>query len=440
MPRTELLHSALGIRDYYDLTSSATSAFCRYDGIHLLGEGHDPLDVGGLCAQQPPVGLILIAILGRGTQLYVLLVVDVLSVMLLLLAPPTPSIIGGLVTGVLFLPWIITSCYAGFTVLRWLAVLVALRLGARGYAPSSATALASAAMLAPDAAWMIFSAATLAAPTTSESRRATSRIVHISSSPLSIFAAADAAVRCASAFSLALCVWTALLAPQLCGPTRLFRRTVGAWFDAEPVIFSTPNVGPWWCFMAEVFMRPRPTCLFAVNVLLRLCVPCLTLFIDEHRPPCVLPPLVQGIRSPPHSERPLPPGLPSLFTLLASPSRRPSLLCAALSNAMVTATKPAPSLPEIFIALAFVGAQLGTLNLKCSCRVVLRSRWAILSTAVFARSLLLCWMDGREINANFLYGATVLLSAGPLLLVYAVCSASLHAPTTHELAATRTGA
>lgn len=49
-------------------------------------------------------------------------------------------------------------------------------------------------------------------------------------------------------------------------------------------------------------------------------------------------------------------------------------------------------------------------------------------------------MDGREINANFLYGATVLLSAGPLLLVYAVCSASLHAPTTHELAATRTGA
>ena len=54
--------------------------------------------------------------------------------------------------------------------------------------------------------------------------------------------------------------------------------------------------------------------------------------------------------------------------------------------------------------------------------------------------LLSCWIDGREMNANFLYGATVLLSAVPLLLVYALCIASLCAPTTHEQAARRTGA
>ena len=177
-------------------------------------------------------------------------------------------------------------------------------------------------------------------------------------------------------------------------------------------------------------MRPRPTCVFAVNMLLRLCVPCLTLFLDKHRPPCVLPPLVQGIPSPPLSERPLPPGLPSLFAplawpsrrSLAWPSRRSSLLCAALSNATITATNPAPSLPEFFIALAFVGAQLGTLNLRCSCRVVLLSKWAIISTAVFARAFMAPTLShgtlalGRCSEALLRVGLHVVYRASALVL------------------------
>ena len=57
--------------------------------------------------------------------------------------------------------------------------------------------------------------------------------------------------------------------------SHLLRRTIGAWLDGEPLLFSTPNFGLWWYLMSTAYLPLRPTFALAFHTLPRLCVPSL---------------------------------------------------------------------------------------------------------------------------------------------------------------------
>ena len=377
--------------DDYALATPATSAPCRREGLHLLLHGHDPLAPGGACAAQPPLLLATLATLPPNTQLHALILADLLCAALLLLAAPPQQPLAGLVAATIHLlsPSTIFACAAGSSaMLHGLLVLVATHSCARGHALPAAATLATAAMLAPDAIWMLIPLAALSTVTSSTTHTA------------SITAA-----RTATAFCLFTCVWLLLLAPRFGGVTHLLRRTIGAWLDGEPLLFSTPNFGLWWYLMSTAYLPLRPTFALAFHTLPRLCVPSLAL----------------SLRQPSSS---------------SSSSSSPSLLSAALSHAVLTATKRAPTTPEIVLSLAFVGAQLDERILAHASRLLPIACAALINGGLAARYLLTRWVDERELNANFFYAATVLFGGGQLLFIYEIAASALAAQAMEDKGAT----
>lgn len=414
--RLALLSSeySTSLADDYELSTPATSAPCRREGHFLLMHGHDPLSAGGACAPNPPLLLTTLAALNDSTQLYVLLGADLLCAALLLSAAPV-RIAGALAAGAYLLtPWPIAACAAGSSaMLPGLAVLAASHLAGRGWAVAASAALGCGGMLNPDAAWLLFALTALTMPPASASRRVPSSIE-----------AATALVRCGSAYALTVCAGIALLAPRFGGVSHLVRRTLGAWLDAEPVLFTTPNVGLWWYWMVQAFLPIRPTFVLALHTLPRLCVPCLALRLPCHRRSASPPP---------------PSAAQSAAQTVASasgapPHQLPTMLCMALSHGVLTATKLAPTMPEIMLALAFVASQIDGRLLDATGRLLPIACLAIGNAALAVRPLLSRWLDAREINANFFYAATVALASGQLLLVYELAAAAMQAEADEDAA------
>ena len=387
--RYSLLSTSYGTTlDYYQLSTPATSAPCLHEGHHLSNHGHDPLAIGGACAPQPPLLIVTLATLCSSLQLYVLLAGDLLCAVLLLHAAPAPTVGVFAAVAHLLAPWSIAASATGSsTMLHGLAMLVMAHLGARSHALAAMAAIAIACMLAPDAVCMIFAVVAL-------SNAAGSPTLQVSCPEI----ATIAVVRCASAFGLAMCTGLALLAPQFGGTSHLLRRTHGAWVDAEPSYVTTPNVGLWWHLFTQAFLPIRPTFVLAMHTLPRLCVPCLALAVLTHPPPTSQTKSTPAIAA-------------------------PSLRRVALSHVVLTVTKLGPTVPEIILALAFVGSQLDERFLIN--RLLPLACIAIAIAVVTIRSLLLRWFDARELNANFYYAATMLHGTGHLLIAYELSAAPM---------------
>jgi hypothetical protein len=134
--------------------------------------------------------------------------------------------------------------------------------------------------------------------------------------------------------------------------------------------------------------------------------------------------------------------VPSLALSLRQPSSSSSssssssLLSAALSHAVLTATKRAPTTPEIIIGLAFVGTQLDERILAHASRLLPIACAALINGGLAARYLLTRWVDERELNANFFYAATVLFGGGQLLFIYEIAASALAAQAMEDKGAT----
>ena len=99
----------------------------------------------------------------------------------------------------------------------------------------------------------------------------------------------------------------------------------------------------------------------------------------------------------------------------------------ALSHAVLTATKHAPTMSEIAISISFLISQIDHRTLACTSKLLPIAALTTLLSALAARPLLARWLDGRELNPNFFYAATVALGAGQLLAIYDVAAAALQA-------------
>lgn len=401
--RLTLLRSSLAttLADDLILATPAASLPCRREGLYLMSRGHDPLAPEGGCAQVPPVLIVTLAALEDAplsqppphVQQHALLAADTICALLLYLSAPVQAI--GVVAAAVHLlsPWTVAGCAAGSSaMLHGLVALAAAHLGARGWTLASALALAVGVMLTPDALWLSFALAALAAATSAPSRTGTA----------SLAAKATAVLRFGSAAGLAICALLALLAPSFGGVAHLLRRTVGAWLAAEPILYVQPNVGLWWYLLGVAFLPLRPTFVAAMHSLPRLCVVGLALRLPTHMP------RGRRLAAPPRD-----------------PASPPSLLGVALAHAVITTTKLAPTLPEIVLAFAFVGAQLDGPLRECMGNTGTFGALALVLGALACGPLLSGWLDARQVNANFFYAATVLLGAGQMSLIYDITAAAL---------------
>jgi hypothetical protein len=381
-------------KDFFEhvllLLPPSSSSSCRREGAFLLRQGLSPLSHGGLCSSQPPLLLAALGGLHEWTATALLIGCDLACAWLLLRLSAQRGT-GLLACGVfLCSPWAVLASASGSSAtLPGLCALASIHLAAHGRALLAAVPLALGTLVAPDLAWMCFPAAGLVAASSQTNSGALAAVQR--------FLSATALVA-----SLAM---SCLAIPPLGGLRNLVRGTFGAWLGGGPV-HGIPNVGLWWYLMAEVYVPLRPPFVAALHLLPRLCIPALALRM--HRSLMAAPP-------------------PQRRRLSRSLSLR--VRCSAIALATVVFTRQAPSPPEIVLALALLGSQLDDRTIGAT-RHLPHAAVAIGIGAFTAHPLLGAWVESRELNANFFYAASLLLSGGALLAVYDVAAATardLHA-------------
>lgn len=399
-----------------ELSTPRSSAWCRSEGAFLLRRALSPLEHVGPCPAQSPLLLSTLGAMPSGTSALVLVLADLLSAVALLVLPShvAREQIASAAIALLLSPWSVVACAAGSSAaLPGLCVLVSLYLAAlpsRCGAPLlSATALGVATHLSPDMGWMIFSVATLVASSASRAAFGTSATAAAAAAANSgaIAAGAEQAIRFVAAY--ALCVL--LLAVALVrfepaygdSPTYLLGIMLGQWLYGPP-LHGEPALGLWWYVSVEVFLPLRPFLISAFHVLPRLCVPCLAVRL-----------------------------LPTLGARRAgdSSSSSPSLMCAALSLAILVVTQPTLSVAETVMPLCLLITQIDHRVLSCTRHLPLAAT-ALALGLVAVRPTLSRWLDARELNANFFYAASLALSGGQLLGLHDVTAAVMQTAVNEE--------
>ena len=264
-------------------------------------------------------------------------------------------------------PWTAAACAAlGTSALQHAPLLGALLLAHRGRLAGASAALAAAALVLPDAVWLVPATASLWRSSAARRRSG---------------ARAEPSL---GAFAAAFALWLALFAG-------LARWAAGSWAFADAVHGAwargdgqRPGVGLWWYLLAQVFPASRAHFVFALHVLPRL---------------CLLP--------------------------LAARLRRWPLLCAALSFGVVTAFKPHLAMPDVVLALALLGTQLDASLLGHARPSLLAAGAAMLVGALACRPLLRGWLGARALNANFAFAASLLLGVAQSEALLALTAAAL---------------
>ena len=413
-----------------ELSTPRSSAWCRREGVFLLRRAVSPLEHAGPCPAHPPLLLSTLGAMPPSAASVTLLLADLLSAAALLVLP---SPVGrqqaaAACATVLLSPWNVVACAAGSSAaLPGLGVLVAVCLASlpsRGGSPLLAAAtLGMATHLAPDMGWMVFSVAALVASSASCATAGSAGSAGSAAQSPNAPNAADAdtdlavgvaqAVRFVAAYALSVLLLAHVLTqlePAYGGSAmRLLGAVLGQWLGGPP-IHDEPALGLWWYISTEVFLPLRPFLVAAFHVLPRLCVPCLALRLwpTTAGRASVTSPTSRGSKSSPP----------------------PSLMCAALSLAIVTVTQYTLCVAEVVMPLCLLATQVDRRVLSCTRHLPLAGG-ALAFGLLTVRPTLSRWLDARELNANFFYAAALALSGGQLLGLHDVAAAAIQA-TLHE--------
>jgi len=358
-----------------ELAAPAASARCRREGHFLLRHGLSPAAHVGPCTAQAPILLLTMGALPDFIACVLLAAADLVIALLLVDNACTHATGQRAAAAFLVSPWTVTAVAAGATsTLTGLVILLAASCAQRGAVNTAAAVLAVGSAVSPDALWMILPVGALAVRTVARGSSA--------------IAASWAHFVGTWALSLG-----AVLLALACG-TRGFAGSVDqvivaigrTWIGGGPW-HGQPTLGLWWYVMTQAFAAVRQPFAAALHVLPRLCLPSLCLSLE------------------------------------GTPQSLPPCLGVALSLAIVTATKPSPTMPEVILALAMVVGQLDARLLRQTRHLHIAGTLVALGAAA-ARPWLASWLDARELNANFFYAATLLLAAGQLVLVHDVAAAA----------------
>ncbi|KAL1527541.1 hypothetical protein AB1Y20_008930 [Prymnesium parvum] len=221
----------------------------------------------------------------------------------------------------------------------------------------------------------------------SDSRASEQRQRHSPASPL----AARPSLRVTAAFVCALLVSLGALlglSARALGSWRLAAAPLRSWAAADALHV---NVGLWWYLLCELFSPLRPQFVAAFHLLPRL-------------------------------------WLVPLAIRMASPTapQRLQLAAAAVSVAGVVATKPYAVLPDVAFSASLLASQVDYALLRRARPAVLMLAFAgFLFFNLAGHALLHAWSSSRSLNANFYYGATMVLGASQLAVVYEITAAIL---------------
>ena len=361
--------------DDAELVTPLTSARSVLEGCSFLRRGlepygtppsacrHAPILLHALCAFEP--ALFAICVAANGAVAFLLHRLGRASSRRAATRAPHAAAVAFVCA-----PWTAAACAAlGTSALQHAPLLGALLLAHRGRLAGASAALAAAALVLPDAVWLVPATASLWRSSAARRR----------SPPGG--ARAEPSL---GAFAAAFALWLALFAG-------LARWAAGSWAFADAVHGAwargdgqRPGVGLWWYLLAQVFPASRAHFVFALHVLPRL---------------CLLP--------------------------LAARLRRWPLLCAALSFGVITAFKPHLAMPDVVLALALLGTQLDASLLGHARPSLLAAGAALLVGALACRPLLRGWLGARALNANFAFAASLLLGVAQSEALLALTAAAL---------------